>query len=101
MTLPKRPNLNNPIPNEPIPNVPEQYTVKAPYWDAVIEGDLKVSSDGSLTMEGGEGGGNPDIQIQGAYWGMPLGQGLEVNAQGELVPYAPLLSAETSPEGND
>lgn len=86
MTLPKRPSLNQPIPNENIPNVPEQYTVKAPYWDAVIEGDLAVDAAGSLTLETGEGEGNPDTQVQAAWWGAPIGAGLTVNAAGELVP---------------
>lgn len=86
MTLPKRPPLNQPIPNANIPNGPEQYTVKAPYWDAVVSGDLTVTADGTLTLPGGIGSGDPDTQVQASWWGMPIGSGLTTNEQGFLVP---------------
>ncbi len=91
MTLPKRPPISEPIPNSNIPNVPEQYTVKAPYWDAVVSGNLSVSADGSLELTTGEGDGNPNVTVLGPYWHMPLGAGLDINENGELVPGSPLL----------
>jgi hypothetical protein len=85
MALPKRPPLTNPIPNSNIANGPEQYTVKAPYWDAPVEGGLVVTPDGFIELEGGEGGGNSDISIKGPWWNMPIGQGLTVNNQDQLT----------------
>lgn len=76
--LPKRPPISDPIPNANIANVPEQYTVKAPYWDAPIADGLIVSSEGALELEGGEGGGDPNVTVKGAWWNMPIGQGLQV-----------------------
>jgi hypothetical protein len=66
--LPKRPNHSDPIPNKKIPNGPEQYTVKGPYWDAVIEGDLAVTPQGELELVGYEGNGDPDTQMQGPWF---------------------------------
>ena len=85
MTLPKRPPLTNPIPNEKIASAPEQYAVKGPYWDAVLEGDLTVDSNGFLILEGGYGDGDPNGLVQGSYGSMPLGQGLSLSDDGYLI----------------
>lgn len=76
MSLPKRPPLNQPIPNADIPNTPEQYIVKAPYWDAVVSGNLTVSEDGTLSIEGSTTPPLGEAEVQGPYWNMPLGNGL-------------------------
>lgn len=89
MPLPKRPKLGEPIPNADIPNVPEQYIVKAPYWDAVVSGNLAVSAGGTLTNPEGLGDGNPNSQIQSQYWDMPIGEGLAISPNGELIAAIP------------
>lgn len=78
MTLPKRPPLSNPIPNSDIPNVPEQYIVKAPYWDAVVSGNLTVSEGGKLEIQGSTTPPLGEVEVQSEYWNMPLGNGLGV-----------------------
>lgn len=111
MSLPKRPPLTDPIPNEKIAPAPEQFAVKAPYWDAILEGDLTVDADGKLALIGGEGDGDPNATVKGAYGSMPLGPGLTFDgnalqitqppyiyctpAYPELPPSSPPYSCET------
>lgn len=83
MTLPKRPPLSSPIPNADIPNAPEQYIVKAPYWDAVVSGNLTVSEDGTLSVEGSTTPTQGEVEVLSQYWTMPLGNGIGFR-KGEL-----------------
>lgn len=76
MTLPKRPPLSNPIPNTDIPNLPQQYSIKAPYWDAIISGDLVVTEDEKLAVSGSTSPPVGEVEVHGDYWSIPLGNGL-------------------------
>lgn len=85
MTLPKRPIINNPIPNETIADAPEQYTMRGPYWDVLVGGGLDVNSDGELTCPTGLGSGSDAAVLAGTWWPMGIGEGLTVNGDGQLA----------------
>lgn len=84
MTLPKRPIINNPIPNEPIADAPEQYTIKGPYWDVAVGDGLEVDSSGTLTCLTGLGSGSDAAVLAGTWWPMEIGNGLLINSEGQL-----------------
>jgi len=85
MTLPKRPYWADPIPNDNFTNIPEEYTLKGPYWDVLVGEGLDVTPEGSLTSPSGSGSGNENAVIAGTWWPAPIGEGLTINEDGQLA----------------
>jgi hypothetical protein len=45
MTLPRRPERTEPVPNEPFSS-PEVYAVRGPYWNMAVDGGIMVDDGG-------------------------------------------------------
>lgn len=83
MTLPRRPELSDPIPNPAITSGSTEYALKGPYWDISVGNGLEVDEQGSLQLAGSDPSASK-AYLYGPGGFVGLGTGLEISADGSL-----------------
>lgn len=83
MTLPRRPELSDPIPNPAVTSGSTEYALKGPYWDISVGNGLEVNNEGHLQVEGAEPL-TPEYYLYGTNGFLGLGNGLELGTDGSL-----------------
>lgn len=83
MTLPRRPERSNPVPNEPF-NSPEITEIKGPYWNMPLGSGLEADPYGSVQTTGSTPS-EPKSVLYGPNGWVGVGAGLGVNFEGELM----------------
>ena len=82
MTLPRRPDIADQIPNYPFYS-PRVYQIRGPYWNMTIDGGLSVDAQGSVQTEGSTPE-PPTSYLYSPNGLVGVGAGLEVNSDGEF-----------------
>lgn len=82
MSLPRRPERSQPIPQQPFSS-PEVSLLQGPYWDISVGNGLEVDNQGSLQLEGSESSA-PTAYLYGPNGFVGLGTGLELGSNGEI-----------------
>lgn len=94
MTLPKRPELSDPIPNPKI-NSSNETLIKGPYWYMSLGPGLESDGQGSVQITGSVPS-EPSNFLYGPNGYVGLGTGLELGSNGELRTTGESLSEKTS-----
>lgn len=82
MTLPKRPERSESIPNQPFAS-PEVTSIKGPYWYMALGSGLEADEQGNIQITGGTPS-EATAYVYGPGGFVGLGTGVSINQEGDI-----------------